>query len=87
MIAKVITAGIKTSNARATPGGTVSGIFNFNPSTLRNAQKISTETTPTIIPVNKPVAPKAPPATPVNVCNAPSAVNSNVCLAVLLMHS
>ena len=32
--------------------------------------------------VNKPVAPKAPPATPVNVCNAPSAVNDKVCLAV-----
>ena len=40
------------------------------------APKVSSPVTP------KPVAPKAPPATPVNVCNAPSAVNSNVCLAV-----
>ena len=69
---KVIVAGTKTSNARATPGGTCSGILIFNASCFSKKQNNSTDNTPMIIPVNKPVAPNSLPATPVKASLAPS---------------
>ena len=69
---KVIVAGTKTSNARATPGGTCSGILIFNASCFSKKQNNSTDNTPIIIPVNKPVAPNSLPAIPVKASLAPS---------------